>query len=87
MNGYVLLLDLLGFSNIVRNLPPEDLHSRIEEWIALIKQAAHKSSVTKLSMLSDTVFAAADPSEEGLKSLIAMQYLRQFEFLIKFNGN
>jgi hypothetical protein len=72
MIGYVLLLDLLGFSNIVRNLPPEDLDSRILAWVSLVESAAKESSVSKVSMLSDTVFAAAEPSQEGLMSLVSM---------------
>lgn len=72
MTGYVLLLDLLGFSNIVRNLPPEDLDTRINAWVSLIESAAKESSVSQVSMLSDTVFAATESSQEGLTSLVSM---------------
>lgn len=72
MDGYILIVDLLGFSNIVKNIPDSGLPARIDEWVSLTQRAASNASVEKVSMLSDTVFAAAEASEDGLKSLISM---------------
>lgn len=72
MQGHIMIVDVLGFSNIIQNLSDADLSSRINEWVTLTARAAESTSIDRFSMLSDTVFAATDASEKGLVALITM---------------
>ena len=72
MNGFFLAVDLLGFGNIIRNSDDSQLSIRIDEWIDLVKKAAAHGAVSKISLISDTVFAATESSTEGLHGLIEM---------------
>lgn len=72
MQGHIMIVDILGFSNIIQNLSDADLSLRINEWVKLTVRAAKSASIDRFSMLSDTVFAAADANEKGLVALITM---------------
>ncbi|MFN5495694.1 MAG: hypothetical protein ACK5C3_03830 [bacterium] len=71
MDGYFLTADLLGFSSIVSNSNANELPTRIGAWISLVDSAAQDAGVEKIQLISDTVFAGADSSAEGLTSLVA----------------
>jgi hypothetical protein len=71
LNGYVLALDLLGFGNIIKNSSEADLPNRIQEWISLTEKAKQSSGLSRVQLISDTVFVSADSSPSGLKALVA----------------
>ena len=62
VQGHIMIVDMLGFSNININLSDADLQLRINEWVKLTTQAAKSVSIDRFSMLSDTIFAATDGS-------------------------
>jgi hypothetical protein len=68
--GYILAIDLLGFGNIIKNSPETDLPRRIQEWIALIEKAKITSGLSKVQLISDTVFVSAESSSAGLRGVI-----------------
>ncbi len=70
MNGFFLTADVIGFSNIVKNSNSVELNDRIGGWIAVVEAAARNAEVTRIQLISDTVFAVSDSTPEGLLSLI-----------------
>lgn len=72
MKGYFLIVDLLGFSNIISNLSDDDLLIRINEWVDLTTNVCNTYQVEKLSLLSDTLFVGLDDTEEGLSKAISI---------------
>ena len=71
VNGFFLTADLLGFSNIVTNSNDEELSSRIDRWISLVETAANDCEIEHFQLISDTVFASATSSREGLAAIIS----------------
>ena len=67
---YCYVGDLLGFSNIISNLDPSDQSERVGQWTMLIENNARKHGITDYQMISDTVFAGAENSPEGLENII-----------------
>jgi hypothetical protein len=68
--GYFFCGDLLGFSNIVKNLNSHDLEARVAEWVALVEVTAKNHAIEKIQLISDTVFAAVGKDKNDLKKLI-----------------
>lgn len=79
MEGYILVADLLGFSNIIENSSDEKLLLRISDWVQLINDVAAKSEITKHQLISDTVFAAVESNPESFGALVnfARQLLQE----------
>ena len=75
MANYLLVADVLGFSNIVKNLPSAKLEERVDTWINLVKNSKNDAEIEKLQLISDTVFALEDDSEDGFKRLLEFSKL------------
>lgn len=69
--GYFFCGDIMGFSKLIENLSNSSLNSIINDWISLIYQAADECNISRIQLLSDTVYAAANDSKEELSKLIA----------------
>ncbi len=67
---YCYVGDLLGFSKIIGNLDPADQSERVDQWTTLIEDSARRNCLTDYQMISDTVFAGADNTPEGLENII-----------------
>lgn len=72
MQGYFLVVDILGFEKLAKNLPHGELITRIDSWISLINQEMQSFPKCQYQLLSDTLFVGSDDTEDGLKSLIAL---------------
>ncbi len=72
MNAYCFVADLLGFSNLILNLPPDRQAVRVKQWVDLVKDSAYDADVSQYQLISDTVFASAEPNAVGLLKLITM---------------
>ena len=48
MRCCLLILDLLGFSSLVSNLYPYELHQRIENWIDLVERVVKETGVVDI---------------------------------------
>lgn len=69
--GYLLIADILGFSNIVKNVPNEKLDERMNDWTSLIKNLGNEHGFTDYQLLSDTLFLSVDGSDnETFEKLI-----------------
>jgi hypothetical protein len=68
--GFFYAADLLGFGNIIRNSAESERTERISRWLALVDTAAGDAGVDRLQLISDTVFAAADSTRDGVASLV-----------------
>ena len=75
MNRYLLVADVLGFSNIVSNLTHDSLSARIEDWTNIVKEAKRETNVERIQLLSDTLFAQEADSKEGLERLFRFSKL------------
>ena len=62
--GYLLIADILGFSNIVKNLSDADLTIRINDWTNLLKQLSEKHKLFNFQLLSDTLFLCVEGHDE-----------------------
>jgi hypothetical protein len=67
----ILIADILGFSNIVRNLNGEQLTARIKEWTDLIENLSQKYNLKDYQLLSDTLFVTCDYNETNIKGLFS----------------
>ena len=72
---HCFVADLLGFSNLILNLPEEHQARRVKQWIDLVKESARASNVDQFQLVSDTVFASASPDVDGLSKLITFAQL------------
>lgn len=70
MTGYFFIADLLGFGSIVRNSTDQELAVRIGTWTTMVDDLAKKLDIDNVQLISDTVFASAESSSQGLKKLI-----------------
>jgi len=69
--GYILIADILGFSNIISNLDDKKLSERVEEWINLVRFLTAKHEIESYQLLSDTIFVAINGTEtEHLTKII-----------------
>ena len=75
MANYLLVADVLGFSNIVKNLPPEKLEERVDKWINLVQNSKDGAEIKKLQLISDTVFALEEDSKDGFRRLLEFSKL------------
>ena len=75
MNSYILVADILGFKNIVSNLPPDRLSKCIENWVHLVEKTRREMNVDRTHLVSDTLFAQVADSEDGMKRLFQFSKL------------
>lgn len=68
--GYFLCMDILGFSEIIKNLSHDTLQPKIEEWISLVNSCANESKIDSCQVFSDTIFAATGSELHDLEKLI-----------------
>ena len=69
---------------MILNAPDGMLDSRMNEWVSLVKNAALNSSVEQLQLISDTVFASAPSSRDGLDRLVRFSQALLSDGLAKF---
>ena len=62
--------DLLGFKNLLLNLPSNEQSKRVVDWIKLVEEGAKKFELPKYHLVSDTIFAGGENSRAGLEKLI-----------------
>ena len=57
MKHYLLVADVLGFSNITTNLSHAELSGRVRAWMAIVENTRRETGVEGVQLLSDTLFA------------------------------
>ena len=71
MEGYFLVVDILGFGEIVKNTRDEDLPERINEWVSLVTDLCNEFNIDRYQLISDTLFIGAGNKPEELYNLAA----------------
>jgi len=69
-SGYFLVADILGFSAMIANTAEGPIDQRIEQWASLVESTRAKRGVMQCQLFSDTVFASAPSSVDGLQCLV-----------------
>lgn len=70
---FFLIADVLGFSAIVENSTAANLEDDIGRWLSLVKFAQEQSEIgDNIQLISDTLFANAPNSADGLKKLVRL---------------
>ena len=67
---YLLVADVLGFSNIVSNLNHAELDNLMSEWVDLIKHIKTETGIRDVQLISDTLFVREENSQDGLQRLL-----------------
>ena len=69
--SYCMVMDILGFSEIINNLDSSEQDQRIEEWLDLVEATKHEARVKHHQLISDTLFMREEDSAEGLIRLLS----------------
>jgi len=69
-SGYFLISDILGFPKIVASSTEEDASARVQSWVELAERAGADAGITAMQLISDTLFASAPDTSEGLGELV-----------------
>ena len=72
---YFMVADILGFSQLISNLPDKDQSQRINEWIDLVQNLKHEIGIKDTQLISDTLFVREEDSETGLGRLLQFAQL------------
>ena len=70
MKGYFLCVDLLGFSEIIKNLGQDAANLKIESWVKLVEKLVIKHKLEKYQLLSDTLFIGLEDNVADLNKII-----------------
>jgi hypothetical protein len=63
--GYLLIADILGFSNIIKNISDDELNNRLKDCTNLIKDLGNEYGFTEYQLLSDTLFLSVNGNEDA----------------------
>ena len=75
METYLLVADVLGFSNMVTNLSHTNLSQRIEDWVGIVEGASRDTGIEDVQLVSDTVFAQEPVPQRGPERLFQFSKL------------
>ena len=67
---FCYVCDVLGYKNILINLPLGDQLKRISDWNNLINEGLNKFSLCEYMINSDTMFVSSENTKENLKNLL-----------------
>lgn len=67
---YCLVADVLGFQQIMKNVPPDARSTRVDDWLHVAMSAGGWQLDSQI--VSDTVFVVAPPDADGLTRLVEL---------------
>lgn len=67
---YCYVADLLGFKNMILNLPLKEQADRVKDWIQFVSEGINKFNLPEHQLVSDTIFIGAIDNDEGLENLL-----------------
>lgn len=67
---YFMVVDILGFSDIITNLCHREQNRRIRDWLELVNSIKSEVGVQTTQVISDTLFVKEEDSSEGLARLL-----------------
>ena len=65
-----MVVDILGFSEIIKNLDGDEQNQRVVSWLDLVETTRHQVGVKDTQLISDTLFVREEDSIEGLAQLL-----------------
>ena len=72
---YFMVVDILGFSEIIKNLDGDEQNQRVVSWLDLVETTRHQVGVKDTQLISDTLFVREEDSIEGLAQLLRFAQL------------
>ena len=72
---YFLVVDILGFSQLISNLDGVAQIQKINDWTKLVKETRRKTRIADIQLISDTLFAREELSPCGLRRLFKFAQL------------
>ncbi|WP_299004416.1 hypothetical protein [uncultured Shewanella sp.] len=70
MKGYFLILDILGFSQMIENLSEDDLRLKIDKWIGIVRDICKSHDIENYQLISDTLFIGVGESDSDLIQVV-----------------
>ena len=67
---YLMVVDILGFTAIIKNLDREAQNRRIADWLELVETVRLEVGVEGTQVISDTLFVKEEDSADGLARLL-----------------
>ena len=67
---YFMVVDILGFTEIITNLNHREQSQRIQDWLELVNSVKSEVGVQSTQVISDTLFVKEEDSSEGLARLL-----------------
>ena len=67
---YFMVIDILGFSQITKNLKGDELAQRMTDWVNLVDKTAVEVGVKATQLISDTLFVREKDSVDGLRRIL-----------------
>ena len=67
---YFMVVDILGFSEIIKNLDHDEQKQRIEDWLELVETTRLEVGVGDTQLISDTIFVREEDSVVGLGKML-----------------
>lgn len=70
MKGYFLVVDILGFGQMIKNLSERDLNTKIDTWITIVKETCKSLNIQNYQLISDTLFIGVGDKESDLTQIV-----------------
>ena len=67
---YFMVVDILGFSQMILNLTAEARTQRVEAWLAMVHDLSEQLGINNIQLISDTLFVREEDSSDGLARLL-----------------
>ncbi len=58
-----MVVDILGFSQMITNLADYKQAQRIQDWITLVESTREQAAIEDIQLISDTLFAKPESTE------------------------
>ena len=72
---YFMVVDILGFSQIMTNLNSDEQTRRVQDWLALVETTGFETGVKWIQLISDTLFVRQEDSVDGLARMLRFAQL------------
>ena len=72
---YFMVVDILGFTEIIKNLGHDEQNQRIADWLELVETTRAEAGVAEPQVISDTLFVMEEDSVKGLARLLRFAQL------------
>ncbi|PIR39851.1 MAG: hypothetical protein COV35_00075 [Alphaproteobacteria bacterium CG11_big_fil_rev_8_21_14_0_20_39_49] len=71
MQGYFLVADILGFSDIIKDNNSNNQNPIIEKWVILVNKLTEEHGIKKFQLISDSLLVGIGSENEDLDNLVS----------------